>query len=213
MALSVKQENILKFIRDFADAHGYPPSIREIGQSIGISSTSVVNYNLLKLEKEGRLARNPTISRGIRLSGPQPARSSDGDRFKVPLVGTIVASKPMPVPDDSFADIPQDMVELTRDIVRPQEGLFALRVKGDSMIDALVNDGDIVVMKKPSDVHNGDMVGVRLKDRNETTLKRIYRERGRIRLQPANPRMKPIYVAASNLEVQGKVVAVIRQVA
>ncbi|MBI5877080.1 MAG: transcriptional repressor LexA [Chloroflexi bacterium] len=213
MALTAKQENILNFIRDFGQAHGYPPSIREIGQNIGISSTSVVNYNLLKLEREGHLERNPTISRGIRLAGPSAARSEPSERFRVPMVGTIVASKPMPVPDDSFADIPQDMVELTRDIVRPQEGLFALRVKGDSMIDALVNDGDIVVMKKPSDVHNGDMVGVRLKDRNETTLKRIYRERGRVRLQPANPRMKPIYVSAANIEVQGKVVAVIRQMA
>jgi len=214
MALSAKQESILNFIRDFSQEHGYPPSIREIGQSIGISSTSVVNYNLLKLEREGHLERNPTISRGIRLAGPAAARPNHSDdRFRVPLVGTIVASKPMPVPDDSFADIPQDMVELTRDIVRPQEGLFALRAKGDSMIDALVNDGDIVVMKKPGDVHNGDMVGVRLKDKNETTLKRIYRERGRVRLQPANPRMKPIYVNPANVEVQGKVVAVIRQMA
>ena len=100
MVLSAKQENILKFIRDFSDAHGYPPSIREIGQSIGISSTSVVNYNLLKLEKEGRLSRYPTISRGIRLSGPPPAHTNDGDRFRVPMVGTIVASKPFMINDN-----------------------------------------------------------------------------------------------------------------
>src|SRR5512139_3583331 len=123
MGLSAKQENILKFIRDFATAHGYPPTIREIGHSVGISSTSVVNYNLLKLEKEGLLERNPTISRGLRLAGLAQTIVQAADKFRVPLVGTIVASKPMPVPDDSFSDIPQDMVELTRDIVRPQDGL------------------------------------------------------------------------------------------
>ena len=210
MALSTRQENILKFIREFADIHGYPPTIREIGREVGISSTSVVNYNLEKLEKDGFIERNRTISRGIKLAGHAPTTA---DGIRVPLLGAIVASKPMPVPDDAFSDIPQAMIELTRDIVRPQEGLFALRVKGDSMIDALVNDGDIVVMKKPTDVHNGDMVGVRLKDKNETTLKRIYREKGRVRLQPANPSMKPIYANPANVEVQGKVVAVIRQLA
>jgi len=205
---------MLKFIREFSSGKGYPPTIREIGREVGISSTSVVNYNLDKLQKEGLLARDRSISRGLKMVGADAPRAMiRSDTFRVPLWGTIVASKPMPVPDDSFADVPQEMVELTRDIVRPQEGLFALKVKGNSMIDALVNDGDIVVMQKPNEVHNGDMVGVRLKDKNETTLKRIYREKGRIRLQPANPTMKPIYVHPSNLEVQGKVVAVIRQLA
>ncbi len=214
MPLSPKQEHILKFIKESANRRGYPPTIREIGAEVGISSTSVVNYNLDKLEKEGLIERDGTISRGLKIAGHATALvKAMGDTFRVPLWGTIVASKPMPVPDDSFSDVPQEMVELTRDIVRPQEGLFALRVKGDSMIDALVNDGDIVVMQKPTDVHNGDMVGVRLKDKNETTLKRIYREKNRVRLQPANPTMKPIYVHPGNLEVQGKVVAVIRQLA
>jgi repressor LexA len=214
MALSPRQEGILKFIREFSIGNGYPPTIREIGKQVGISSTSVVNYNLDKLEKDGLIERDRAISRGLKLAAAANAFVTTlSNTFRVPLVGTIVAGKPMPVPDDSFSDIPKESVELTRDIVRQQEGLYALRVKGNSMVDALVNDGDIVVMKQQSEAHNGDMVAVWLKDKGETTLKRFYREKNRIRLQPANPTMQPIYAHPSNVEVQGKVLVVIRQVA
>ena len=221
MALSPRQEHMIRFIRDFSDRHGYPPTIREIGKEVGISSTSVVNYNLDKLEKEGLLERDRTISRGLKVSSSTDGahapvavetHSRDG-RFRVPVAGTIVASKPTPPADDAFSHIPKESVELTRDIVREQEGLYALRVKGNSMVDALINDGDIVVMKRESDVHNGDMVAVWLKDKGETTLKRFYREKGRIRLQPANPTMQPIFAHPANVEIHGKVLAVIRQLA
>lgn len=219
MALSPRQEHMLRFIRDFSNRHGYPPTIREIGKEVGISSTSVVNYNLDKLEKEGLLERDRTISRGLKVSGdgaPAPVmietHGREG-RFRIPLAGTIVASKPAPPAEDAFSHIPKESVELTRDIVREQEGLYALRVKGNSMVDALINDGDIVVMKRETDVHNGDMVAVWLKDKGETTLKRFYREKGRIRLQPANPTMQPIFAHPGNVEIQGKVLAVIRQLA
>src|SRR5205085_1955057 len=135
MALSPRQEHILKYIRESATKNGYPPTIREIGREVGITSTSVVNYNLDKLEKEGLLERDRTISRGLKIAGQAAAalRSSSETAFRVPVVGSIVASKPMPPPDDAFSDIPKESVELTRDIVRQQEGLFALRVKGNSM--------------------------------------------------------------------------------
>ncbi len=214
MALSPRQQNMLKFIREFSARNGYPPTIREIGKEVGISSTSVVNYNLDKLEKAGVLARNRTISRGLKMVDKASTRSlSSGYTYKIPLVGSIVASKPTPPAEDAFSDIPRETVELTRDIVREQEGLFALKVKGNSMVDALVNDGDIVVMKHQAEAHNGDMVAVWLKDKGETTLKRFYREKNRIRLQPANPTMQPIYVHPSNVEIQGKVLVVIRQLA
>ena len=214
MNLSPRQEHILRFVKEFSERSGYPPTIREIGKAVSISSTSVVNYNLEKLVEGHYLERDRTVSRGLKLAGQKLAAAmSNGATFRVPLVGSIVASAPMPVPDDSFAHIPHETVELTRSLVREQEGLYALKVKGNSMVDALINDGDIVVMKKQTDIHNGDMVAVWLRDKGETTLKRFYREKNRVRLQPANPTMQPIYAHPSNVEVQGKVVVVIRQLA
>ncbi|HEC22942.1 MAG TPA: repressor LexA [Chloroflexi bacterium] len=209
--LSARQKAILRFIEQFLEENGYPPTIREIGKACKISSTSVVNYNLNKLEREGFLIRDREVSRGLRLT-PRARQ----DRFvRIPLLGRIVASAPVPVPDGDFAILgPDEAVELPRDIVGPNEDLFALQVSGQSMIDAMIDDGDIVVMQAhPADVHNGDLVAVWLTDRGETTLKRIYRESdGRVRLQPANPTMSPIYIDdPSVVRVQGRVVAVIRQ--
>ncbi len=206
--LSARQEAILTFIRRFIEENGYPPTIRQIGSACGISSTSVVNYNLNKLESEGLLVRDREVSRGLRL----PSFASETKVFRIPLVGRIVASEPVPVPGSDFSVFGADVcIEVTRDIVDPEEDLFALQVKGDSMVDAMINDGDIVIMRPHKDVQNGDLVAVWLKDREETTLKRIYMEKGRIRLQPANPTMEPIYIDdPSTVEVQGRVVAVLR---
>ncbi len=206
--LSTRQKAILKFISAFVDENGYPPTIREIGSACGISSTSVVNYNLNKLGRKGLLARDREVSRGLRLLGEGQGRNI----FRVPLVGRIVASEPVPVPGSDFAIFGADeALELTRDMVDYSEDLFALQVKGDSMVDAMINDGDIVIMRPHRRVENGDLVAVWLSDREETTLKRIYKEGKRIRLQPANPTMKPIYIDdPSTVEVQGRVVAVLR---
>jgi repressor LexA len=206
--LSARQKSILKFISDFVDSNGYPPTIREIGKACGISSTSVVNYNLNKLEREGLLTRDREVSRGLRLS----MDFLPTNVVRVPLVGRIVASEPVPVPGSDFAILGEDRaIELTRDIVDPSEDLFALQVEGDSMVDAMINDGDIVIMRPHKDVKNGDLVAVWLAKREETTLKRIYLEESRIRLQPANPTMKPIYVDdPREVQVQGRVVAVVR---
>lgn len=210
--LSQRQQDILKFIGRFTSDHGYPPTIREIGEAVGISSTSVVNYNLNKLEKERHIVRDLKVSRGVRLA-EMMRKPGLHEVFSVPLAGFIFASQPTLVGDTPQTD-PDEFIELTRGQVPDGADLFALRVKGDSMIDALVNEGDIVVMKKADRARNGEMVAVWLTDRNETTLKYFYQENGRIRLQPANPTMSPIIVEnPAQVQVQGKVVLVMRQMA
>lgn len=199
-ALSPKQQSIFAFIREFIREHDYPPSIRDIQDGCGISSTSVVDYNLKALERQGVIRRDREVSRAIELVGRVRMRS-------VPVVGQIAAGQPIPVPsaDTWLAQEFEEEIEVTDQMTRGRENVFALRVKGTSMIDALVNDGDLVLMEQTSAWDNGDMVAVWLKDREETTLKKIYSEGSRIRLQPANATMDPIYVDAADVEVQGKV--------
>lgn len=210
MALTEKQQRILDFVQRFTRDNRYPPTIREIGAEVGISSTSVVNYNLNALQKEGYINRDRTISRGIKLVGQQP--EIRGNLVRIPIVGRIAAGLPVPVPDSDFDPEGGDAISLAGDIVKDEPGIYALRVRGNSMIDALINDGDIVVLKYQQEAHNGDMVAVWLRDEKETTLKRFYLEGERVRLQPANPTMEPIFVHPGNVEIQGKVIAVIRQV-
>ena len=209
--LSDRQRKMLDFIRMFSMQSGYPPSIREIGQAVDISSTSVVNYNLNRLVEQGYLDRDQNVSRGLRLT--EKVSSPATNTIRVPLVGRIFASEPVPVPGtDSPMFGADEAIEITQDLLSTTEDLFALEVKGDSMIDAMINDGDIVVMQRKPEWSNGDMVAVWLKDKEETTLKHIYRDGDTVRLQPANPTMKPIYVEnPEDLEVQGKVMLVVRQ--
>jgi len=209
MALSERQRKILQFIKSFTLDNGYPPTIREMGEAVGISSTSVVNYNLNILQKEGHLTRDRTVSRGIRLSESLEGLRAIVDIIQVPLLGRIAAGSPIPVPEDGFAG---ETIELTRAIVPDSGNVYALQVRGNSMIDAFINDGDIVVMKHQETARDGDMVAAWLVNEGETTLKRYYHEGHRIRLQPENSQMQPIYVAPNNLQIQGRVLAVIRQV-
>jgi repressor LexA len=139
-----------------------------------------------------------------------PERVLDG-LIRIPLLGRIAAGSPIPVPESDFSLFDGETVDLARGVLPDQEGLYALQVRGDSMIDALVNNGDIVVMKHQQHASNGEMVAVWIRDREETTLKHFYLEGDTVRLQPANPTMQPIFVPAANVEVQGKVVMVIRQ--
>lgn len=209
--LSERQHKILDFIRKFSLENGYPPSIREIGSAVGISSTSVVNYNLNRLEEKGYLDRDQNVSRGIRLT--ENLAEQVAELIRVPLVGRIFASEPVLLPStDSPIFSSDEAIEITQNLLSAREGLFALEVKGDSMVDAMVNDGDIVVMQRAPEWRNGDMVAVWLKDKEETTLKHIYRDGTRVRLQPANPTMQPIMIDnPETLEVQGKVMLVLRQ--
>jgi repressor LexA len=199
-SLSPKQQTIFAFIREFIREHDYPPSIRDIQDGCGISSTSVVDYNLKALERQGVIRRDREVSRAIELVGRVRMRT-------VPVIGQIAAGQPIPVPsaDTWAAQDFEEEIEVTDQMTRGKENVFALRVKGTSMIDALVNDGDLVLMEQTSAWDNGDMVAVWLKDREETTLKKIYNEGERVRLQPANATMDPIYVDAAEVEVQGKV--------
>jgi len=203
--LSTKQESILKFMREFIDDRDYPPSIRDIQVGCDISSTSVVDYNLKALEQKGFIRRDREVSRGIEVldGGRRRART-----VPVPIIGTIAAGQPIPVPSPDNIDF-DNVFEATEDMTRGRENLFALKVRGTSMIDALVNDGDIVILEQASAADDGDMVAAWLKKENEATLKKFYREGDRVRLQPANSTMKPIFTSAENVEIQGKVLATV----
>ncbi|MEO0563044.1 MAG: transcriptional repressor LexA [Chloroflexota bacterium] len=223
--LSARQRKILRFIDQYTVDNGYPPTIREIGDATDTASTSVVNYNLNKLVDEGYLDREARVSRGVRLiaripnsagsmfRGSKGVRASETKSF-VPLIGNIAAGRPIPLPDDIGQHIDEeDMLEVGMMMlggVDPSE-VFALRVKGDSMIDAMNAEDDIVLFRKQSIANNGDMVAVWLADRSETTLKKFYHEGNRIRLEPANENYEPIYVDAAYCQIHGKVLSVLRR--
>ncbi len=206
--LSPKQQKILEFLRKFIREKDYPPSIRDIQLGCGISSTSVVDYNLKALERLGYIRRDREVSRAIELldgSGHRP------HTVPVPIIGTIAAGQPIPVPtEDTWSNIDyENALEVTEEMTRGREKVYALKVKGTSMIDALVNDGDIVIMEATNSADDGDMVAAWLKREGEATLKRIYTEGDKVRLQPANVTMKPIYTDPENVEVQGRVLTTI----
>lgn len=210
--LGERHQKILEFIESYQREYQHPPSIREIGEHCKISSTSVVNYYLDQLEKEGLLERDRKISRGMRLVGNN---NPLGDLLRVPVLGVIQAGEPILVPDEA-GFTPEDSVEIATSLMPSKEkgkDLFALKVQGESMIDAMVNDGDIVILKPVEDARNGEMVAVWLNDRSETTLKYYYKEKDGYRLQPANPQFKPILIKKNeSLQIKGKVVMVIRKV-
>jgi len=223
-------------LEKFQDKYGYPPSIREICDKANISSTSVVNYYLDQLEEMGYIERDQGVSRGIRLiktANEAPGLVAEtvekikgkmqgmgqtiGEMLQIPIVGRIVAGAPIPVPPSDFSYYDSEsMVDVASSLLPVSEKgspLFALEVQGDSMIDAMVYEGDLVILKPTNRAYNGEMVAVWLNDRDETTLKYFYLENGRVRLQPANQAMQPIYIDdPSTVEIQGKVIMVIRQV-
>ena len=217
--LSKRQQHMLRFMHDYTRERGFPPSIREIGEECGIGSTSVVNYNLNKLVDAGYIVRSGKVSRGLRIvaaiPGVSPAPRIIGlpAPNRVALVGRIAAGEPISLPDDIGHHIDEDDYIA----VPPQllggydEGeVFALTVRGDSMVDSMIQDGDIVILRRQHTADNGEMVAAWLPDDNETTLKHFYREADNIRLQPANSAYKPIYVHPANCEIKGKVLSVMR---
>lgn len=226
--LKERHKQVLDVIQEYTAKHGYAPSYREICARTDITSTSMVNYYLEQLEEMGYIDRDQNISRSLQikgaaqekvqqlLGGVKQAVAEVSNLLTIPIVGRIVASEPVPIPETDFAlfdaesnvDVPESLIPFNMQ----KERLFALEVAGDSMIDAMVNDGDLIIMRPTREARNGEMVAVRLKDQNETTLKHFYHEGSRVRLQPANPTMDPIYVdSSSDLEIQGSVVLVIRQ--
>ncbi len=211
--LTERHQKILDFLNQRVREQGYPPSIREIGEATGISSTSVVTYYLKQLTEMGLIERDAKYSRAVRLAG-----AVNPDLVKIPILGPIAAGTPILVPSPGVTYIGDEMdaVDIARSLLPQQEKSlqpYALRVQGDSMIDAMINDGDIVIMKPAVKANNGDMVAIWLPARDETTLKYFYKEKDGYRLQPANPTMDPIHIGKDEpLEIKGKVIMVIRKV-
>lgn len=230
MKLSERQKKILEYIAEFVDSNNYPPTIRDIGAGCGISSTSVVKYNLTKLERGQLIKRDKDVSRGLSLDwtqlqaaglaqgmagAPRPDRGNDAtgaafNFFSVPLLGHIAAGEPIQVEtaDHSNAD---EWLELNEALYRNPTELYALRVQGDSMIDASVLDGDIVILRHQERAENGEMVAAWIDHQNETTLKHFFLEGDQVRLRPANPSYPEMFLPAAEVSVKGKVVSVIRQ--
>jgi len=203
---STIRSRILLFIQDFIRDRGYAPTIGEIQKACAVSSKSVVHYNLENLRRLGQIKRDAGIERGIRLI------NAEQRGWSVPLLGIIAAGQPIPVPsEDSWHPGIADTVTVPNEFLPGKTQAYALKVKGISMIDALVDDGDIVVMEMVVTAEDGQMVAAWLTDREEATLKRLYREESRIRLQPANRTMQPIYVDADKVQVQGRVIAILRK--
>jgi repressor LexA len=206
--LSERQRKILTYIQDYVGQRGYPPSIREIGDRVGISSTSVVDYNLRALERAGQIRRDREVSRGLELIGGQrSSRQTPGRMVRVPVIGRIAAGVPIEAVED-----PSDMLEFSPGTV--PDGCFALRVRGTSMIDDHIDDGDLVVVRAQSTAENGEIVVAIVQSDDQpnggATLKRFYREGKNVRLQPRNAEMQPIVVPGELVEVRGKVVKLVR---
>jgi repressor LexA len=214
--LSLRQKQIYAFIEGFLAKRGYPPTIREIQGHLKPAasgkpvSTSVVDYNLNILEERNLIRRNRHISRGIEMVNPPHAARPT---VAIPLVGQIAAGAPIPVPDDLAEGEFAENIEMSTELIPPRGDLFALRVKGRSMIEEFIDDGDIVILRQQATAENGETVAVWLKDQRETTLKKFYHEGARVRLQPANEEMEPIYTTPDNVEIQGRLVSVVRTVA
>ena len=228
MKLSDRQKSMLAFIAEFVEENNYPPSIRDIGTACSISSTSVVKYNLTKLEKDKLIRRDKEVSRGLSLDwdrlqeaglagdlvgAPPTHQGGDGSAFsffQVPVLGYIAAGEPIQVEttDHYTAD---EWLELNETLYRNPAELYALRVQGDSMIDASVLDGDIVILRHQERAENGEMVAAWIDTQNETTLKHFFLEGDQVRLRPANPSYPEMFLPAADVSVKGKVVSVIRQ--
>ena len=228
MKLSARQKSMLAFIAEFVEENNYPPSIRDIGTACSISSTSVVKYNLTKLEKDKLIRRDKEVSRGLSLDwdrlqeaglagdlvgAPPTHQGGDGSAFsffQVPVLGYIAAGEPIQVEttDHYTAD---EWLELNETLYRNPAELYALRVQGDSMIDASVLDGDIVILRHQERAENGEMVAAWIDTQNETTLKHFFLEGDQVRLRPANPSYPEMFLPAADVSVKGKVVSVIRQ--
>lgn len=213
--LSTRQQRILEFLRSFIAGRGYPPTIRDIASALSISSTSVVDYNLNVLERKGYIRRTRDISRGIEVLGlleeglDETHRVARSNLVSVPIVGRIAAGEPIEALAGEL-----DRIDLSAEVA--PAGAYALRVRGKSMVEDLIDDGDLVIVRPQDTAENGDIVVALLVDsptgQGQATLKRLYREKDSIRLQPANSTMEPIFARPEDLIVQGRVVAVIRQV-
>lgn len=204
-AITPRQKEVLDFIVDYLERNGYPPTLREIGRHLGVNGTLGVMKHLDALERKGFIRKSPGNSRGITISDRGAALGGHGGGVPVPIVGTVRAGALQPAIEEIEGYFTIDRVRL------PDDGAFFLRVKGDSMINAAIRDGDLALVRPQPVAANRDIV-VAMID-GEATLKRFYQERGRIRLQPENPNMEPIIIRPGDGEVTiiGKVVGIYRE--
>jgi repressor LexA len=204
--LTERQQEIWNYLVEYVDRHGYPPTVREIGERVGLASPSTVHAHLANLERAGLLRRDPTKPRALELIGrdrSEPAPAADGDALSLPLLGEIAAGGPL---------LAEQNIEEYLPMPKSTRGDFLLRVKGESMIDAGILDGDLVIVQRAQDARNGEIVVALAGDdesADEATVKTFYRERGRVRLQPENAALEPIY--ADHVQILGRVVGVFRE--
>jgi repressor LexA len=205
--LTARQQEIWNYLVEYVDRHGYPPTVREIGEQVGLASPSTVHAHLANLERAGLLRRDPTKPRALELIGRERREPDTGaeaaDVKRLPLVGEIAAGGPLLAEEhiEEYVPMPSSM-----------KGDFLLRVKGESMIDAGILDGDLVIVQRAQDARNGEIVVALAGDdesADEATVKTFYRERGRVRLQPENSALEPIY--AAHVQILGRVVGVFRE--
>ena len=201
--LTARQREIWTFVLDYSDRHGYPPTVREIGEAVGLASPSTVHAHLANLERAGLLRRDPTKPRALELLAREKPTHEPAALPKLPLLGQIAAGGPL---------LAEQNVEDEIAVPETLHGDFLLRVKGDSMIEAGILEGDVVVVQRAQDARNGEIVVALAGDdetADEATVKRFFRENGRVRLQPENSALEPIY--AAYVQILGKVVGVFRE--
>jgi repressor LexA len=205
--LTKRQQEIWEFLVEYVDAHGYPPTVREIGEEVGLASPSTVHAHLANLERAGLIKRDPTKPRALELTGRETRRASRDDSESVhalPLLGQIAAGGPLLAEQnvDAYIQVPEPLS-------KGGDEEFLLKVRGDSMQDAGILEGDFVVVRRQQDARNGDIVVALAGDdesADEATVKRFFRESGRVRLQPENQAYEPIY--SPHVQVLGKVIGV-----
>lgn len=202
--LSKRQEDILNFIKEEVRKKGYPPSVREIGEAVGLASSSTVHGHLERLEKKGYIRRDPTKPRAIEILDSEEEMLHKEDVVHVPLVGKVTAGQPITAIENI-----EDYFPLRNTYGTSEDNLFMLEVMGESMIEAGILDGDYVIVKKQSTANNGEIV-VAMTEDNEATVKRFYKEKTHFRLQPENSSMDPIYV--NQVTILGKVVGLYRRI-
>ena len=206
--LTARQQEIWNYLVEYVDRHGYPPTVREIGEQVGLASPSTVHAHLANLERAGLLRRDPTKPRALELIGRErrdsvAAAEEAHDVARLPLIGAIAAGGPMLAEQDIEEYVPMPATT---------KGDFLLRVKGESMIEAGILDGDLVIVQRAQDARNGEIVVALAGDdesADEATVKTFYREKGRVRLQPENASLEPIY--AAHVQILGRVVGVFRE--
>jgi repressor LexA len=209
--LTDRQREIWEFLVRYVEAHGYPPTVREIGQEVGLASPSTVHAHLANLERAGMLRRDPTKPRALELLAPHRRESKpqpEPDVHRLPLVGQIAAGGPLLAEQNV-----EEYLAVPEPLARGGEE-FLLRVRGESMINAGILDGDFVVVRRQQDAGNGEIVAALAGEdeaADEATVKRFYRENGRVRLQPENDALEPMY--PPYVQVLGKVIGVFRMVA